>query len=204
VPSEDARLEDFEDGDSRLFGGFEREGYWYTATDKTPGSKVFPPEGKFQPTKLPEGEATLENQLAAHFTAEGEKDWGVTWGTTLRHVGSDAKCALNAGNFGGLRFRARGKGTVTLRFGQPETVASEYGGRCAERCWDLHGTVLHLSEEWLTREVRWDQLQQGGWGKSVRFDPKRVLGIEFMASPTNMPADFWIDDLAWIPAPPAS
>ena len=26
-PSDDARLEDFEDGDSRLFGGFEREGY---------------------------------------------------------------------------------------------------------------------------------------------------------------------------------
>jgi hypothetical protein len=198
--SEDARVEDFEDGDNRLFGGFEREGYWYTATDKTPGSSVFPPEGKFEASKLPEGEATLDNAWAAHFSADGEKDWGATWGTTLRHVGTRAKCSLNVGNFRGLRFRARGKGTVSLRFGMPETVAAEYGGRCVERCWDLHGVTLHLSEGWQVREVRWEQLQQGGWGKSVRFDPKHLLGAEFMAAPANLPADFWIDDLEWIRA----
>lgn len=200
--SEDARVEDFEDGDNRLFGGFEREGYWYSATDHTPDSTVFPPEGTFQASKLPDGEATLDNQLAAHFTAAGEKDWGVTWGTTLRHVGSTGKCALNVGSFRGLRFRTRGTGTVTLRFGMPENVAAEYGGRCVERCWDLHSTTLHLSSDWQTREVHWDQLQQGGWGKPVRFDPKHLLGIEFMASPANLPADFWIDDLEWIPAEP--
>ncbi len=198
--SEDVRVEDFEDGDNRLFGGFEREGYWYSATDHTPGATVFPPAGTFQPSKLAEGEATLENQLAAHFTAEGEKDWGVTWGTTLRHVGPASKCAFNVGKFAGLRFRARGKGSVSLRFGMPDTVAAEYGGRCVERCWDLHGTIIHLSDDWRVREVRWDQLQQGGWGKSVRFDPRRILGIEFAASPKYLPADFWVNDFSWIVA----
>ena len=201
--SDEAHVEDFEDGDNRLFGGFEREGYWYSATDHTPSSSVFPPEGTFQASKLPDGEATLDNQMAAHLTAEGQKDWGVTWGTTLRHVGAAGKCALNVSRFRGLRFRARGTGSVTLRFGMPEDVASEYGGRCVERCWDLHSTTLHLSPDWQTREVRWDQLQQAGWGKAVRFDPERLLSIELAASPANLPANLWVDDLAWIPAEPA-
>lgn len=201
-PSDDARVENFEDADNRLFGGFEREGYWYSATDQTPGSNVFPPEGKFEATKLPPAEATLDNLFAAHFTAEGEKDWGVTWGTTLRHVGAQGKCALNVSRFAGLRFRARGTGTVSVRFGMPETVATEHGGRCAEGCWDMHSFPLHLSSDWQVREIRWDQLQQGGWGKSVRFDPARLLGLEFMASPANLPADVWLDDLEWIRAAP--
>ena len=197
--SQDIRVEDFEDGDNRLFGGFEREGYWYSATDHTPASSIFPPDGTFKTSELPGAEATVENRMAGHFTAEGQKDWGAVWGSTLRHVGDSAKCSLNLGNFRGLRFRARGKGSVRVRFGMPETVASEYGGRCAERCWDVHETTLRLTEGWQTHEVRWDQLQQEGWGKSVQFDSKRLLGIEFAAKPGNLPADFWIDDLVWIP-----
>jgi hypothetical protein len=196
--SEDARVEDFEDADNRLFGGFEREGYWYSASDHTPESSIFPPDGSFKTSELPAAEATALNRTAAHFSADGQKDWGAVWGTTLRHVGDSAKCSLNVGQFQGLRFRVRGKGSVRLRFGMPETVASEYGGRCTERCWDVHEATLHLTEEWQTREVRWDQLQQGGWGKSVRFDPKHLLSLEFAAKPGNLPADFWLDDLAWI------
>ncbi|HET7538742.1 MAG TPA: carbohydrate binding domain-containing protein [Polyangiaceae bacterium] len=196
--SQDSRVEDFEDGDNRLFGGFEREGYWYSATDHTPDSRIFPADGAFKASELPAVEATVDNRMAGHFSAQGQKDWGAVWGTTLRHVADSAKCSLNAGHFAGLRFRARGKGSVRVRFGMPETVASEYGGRCSERCWDVHELALHLTEDWQSREVRWDQLQQEGWGKSVHFDPKRLLGIEFAAKPDNLPADFWIDDLVWI------
>ena len=199
-PSEDARLEDFEDGDSRLFGGFEREGYWYSASDHTAGSTIFPAEGKFEPSKLPAQEATPNNAFAGHFTAAGQKDWGVTWGTTLRHVGATAKCALNASKFRGIRFRVRGSGAVSLRFGMPDTVAAEFNGRCVEHCWDVHGVVIRLGDAWQTHEITWDQLQQAGWGKPVRFDPQHLLSLELAASPANLPADFWIDDLEWLAA----
>jgi len=202
--SEDARLDDFEDGDNRLFGGFEREGWWFTATDHTQGGTVFPPDGKFEPVKLG-AEATVDNQFAAHFTGSGYTDWGITWGVTLQHVGASAKCPLNAGNFAGIRLRARGKGSVLLRFGMPETTAAEFGGSCTEKCWDLHSYALRLSEDWQTREIRWDQLQQGGWGKSVRFDPRRLLSLHFAAGPQQLPADVWLDDIEWLrSAPPAS
>lgn len=199
--SQDARLDDFEDGDHRLFGGFEREGWWYTATDHTQGATVFPPDGKFEPTRLG-SEGTLDNQFAAHLTANGYADWGVSWGVTLHHVGASAKCPLNAGNFGGIRLKARGKGTLLLRFGMPETTAAEFGGSCTEKCWDLHSYVLRLTDDWQTREIRWDQLQQGGWGKSVRFDPRRLLSLQFAASPKEMPIEAWLDDIEWLPATP--
>lgn len=196
--STDAHFEDFEDGDNRLFGAFEREGYWYTATDHTPGGTVFPPDGKFETTALPEKEATPDNRVAAHFTAQGYKDWGAVWGVTLRHVGA-AKCPLNAAPFSGLKFRVRGKGEIQVRFGMPETIATEYGGSCTEKCYDMHGTTLHLSDDWQVREVRFDRLQQGGWGKSVRFDPTRLLSLEFRAAPDKMPVEVWLDDFEWIP-----
>ncbi|MFZ5893953.1 MAG: hypothetical protein ACOY0T_23020 [Myxococcota bacterium] len=199
--SEDARLDDFEDGDHRLFGGFEREGWWFTATDHTQGATVFPPDGKFEPVKLG-AEGTPENQYAAHLTANGHTDWGVSWGVTLHHVGAAAKCPLNAGNFAGIRLKARGKGTILLRLGMPETTAAEFGGSCTEKCWDLHTFVLHLSDDWQTREIRWDQLQQGGWGKSVRFDPRRLLSLQFAATPKYLPADVWVDEIEWLKSTP--
>ncbi len=200
--SEDARLDDFEDGDHRLFGGFEREGWWFTATDHTPGAQVFPAEGKFEPVSLA-SEGTPENQFAAHLRASGQTDWGVTWGTTLAHVGAEAKCPLNAGHFAGLRLRARGKGVLLVRFGMPETTAAEFGGSCSDKCWDMHSFLLRLSDAWETREIRWDQLQQGGWGKSVRFDPARLMSLQFAATVPNLPADAWLDDVEWIrPASP--
>jgi hypothetical protein len=201
--SEDARLDDFEDGDHRLFSGFEREGWWFTATDHTQGGTVFPPDGKFEPVKLG-AEATLDNQFAAHLTGSGYTDWGISWGVTLQHVSPSAKCPLNVGSFAGIRLRARGKGTVLMRFGMPETTAAEFGGSCTDKCWDLHSYPLRLSEEWQTREIRWDQLQQGGWGKSVRFDPRRLLSLQFAAKPEYLPADVWLDDIEWLRAAPAA
>ena len=70
----------------------------------------------------------------------------------------------------------------------PETIATEYGGSCTEKCYD-----------WQVREVRFDRLQQGGWGKSVRFDPTRLLSLEFRAAPDKMPVEVWLDDFEWIP-----
>jgi hypothetical protein len=197
--SEDVRLDDFEDGDNRLFGGFEREGWWFTATDHSQGGTVFPPDGKFEPVKLG-AEGTLDNQFAAHLTGSGYTDWGISWGVTLHHVDAKAKCPLNAGNFAGIRLRARGKGSILMRFGIPETTGAEFGGSCTEKCWDLHTYVLRLSDDWQVREVRWDQLQQGGWGKSARFDPKRLLSLQFAAPPQNQPADVWLDDIEWVRA----
>ena len=51
--SDVALLDDFEDGDHKLFKAFEREGWWFGASDKTEGSTIYP-TGDLKAEVLPE------------------------------------------------------------------------------------------------------------------------------------------------------
>ncbi len=199
-PGDVTLLDDFEDGDNKPFKAFQREGWWFSASDNTEGSKISP-SGSFAPDKLPAAQATKTNQLAAHFSAAGQKQWGVTWGTTLRWVDKGIRCPFNGSAFVGVRFRGKGPAEVRISVGLPETFPPDSGGSCKEGCWDTHGMPIHLSDRWDDYVVRWDHLQQGGWGAQARFDPKRMLGLSFSVNAKNLPADFWIDDIEFIPAP---
>jgi len=193
-----ALLDDFEDADNKLFKAFQREGWWFTAADNTEGSHVSPM--KFAPEKLPEAEATKDNGYAVHFTASGQKDWGAVWGVTLKWESKGIRCPFNASNFAGIRFRARGPGAMRVTVGIPETMPSEAGGSCKAKCYDSYGKVVHMSQCWDEYLVRWDQLQQGGWGNEARFDPARVIQLAFTARVEDLPADFWLDDIALVTA----
>jgi hypothetical protein len=192
-----ALLDDFEDGDAKLFKAYQREGWWFSATDNTEGSQISPL--KFAGEKLSEAEATKDNAFAAHLTASGQKDWGVVWGTTLRWESNGIRCPLNASAFAGIRFRAKGPATVRVAFGIPETEPADgAGGSCKSRCFDTHGKIVHLGNCWDEYLVRWDQLQQGGWGNEARFDPARLLQLAFAVTPNELPADLWVDDIALV------
>jgi hypothetical protein len=201
--SDVALLDDFEDGDSKLFKGFQREGWWFVATDNTEGSKVRPPAGKFEPERLPKDKASKDNLFAAHFSAEGQKEWGVVWGTTLRWVKEGVRCPLNASSFGGIRFRAKGPGRITVKFGTPATTPAEGDGACKQKCYDFHAKLVILSDRWDAYEVHFDRVQQGGWGTDARFDSSRLMSLNFAAGPKDLPVDFWVDDIEFLPLPAA-
>lgn len=197
-PADHALLDDFEDGDNKVFKAFHREGWLYVATDDSPG-QVFPPKGDMRPERLPDA-SVPDQQFALHGTASGFNAWGVTWGTTLRWVGEGSKCPLNVENFAGIRFRARGKGSLFVRFGTWDTVPPEFEGKCKNRCWDAHSKRVYFTDEWQQQVVLWSQLQQAGWGTEARFDTKHVLNLNFAAEAKDQPVDFWIDDLEFITA----
>ena len=194
-------LDDFEDGDNKLFKGFQREGWWFVATDSTEGSKVRPPAGKFAPERLPKDKASKDNLFAGHFSAEGQKEWGVVWGTTLRWVSQGVRCPLNASSFGGIRFRAKGPGSITVKFGIPATTPAEGDGACKQKCYDFHAKLVILSDRWDAYEVHFDRVQQGGWGTDARFDPSRLMSLNFAAGPKDLPVDLWVDDIEFLPLP---
>lgn len=198
-PGEGLLLDDFEDGDHKVFKDFHREGWWYTATDGSEGETVSPPPSGFVPSALPAEEASPENEMAAHLTAQGMKDWGVSWGTTLSFVKDGLRCPFNASAFDGISFRAKGPGTIVLRVNTPRTIPPELGGVCKERCWDTHAKLFRIKEGWNEYSVRWEQLQQGGWGTEARFDKARIQSINFTADPKILPVDLWIDDLRFLP-----
>jgi hypothetical protein len=198
-PGDVTLLDDFEDGDHQLFKAFEREGWWFAAADSTEGATLSPDRGRFAPERLPSADASKDNVFAAHMKAQGEKDWGAVWGFSLRWERAGIRCPYNLSAFGGIRFRARGPGTVRVSFGIPETQTAEVGGTCTSGCWDLHTKVIYLSDHWDDYVVRWDRLEQGGWGTEARFDPARVLDLNFGVKPKDLPIDFWVDDIAVIP-----
>jgi hypothetical protein len=197
--SDTALFDDFEDGDNKAFKGFEREGWWWSATDTTPDAKIVPAKDAFSAERLPAGDATNDNLFAAHFMAEGQKEWGAVWGSTLAWTNGGIKCPFNASGFAGVTLRAKGKGSISIRLGQPETIGGDGGGQCKERCYDSYGKRLFLTPEWQTFSVPWEKLQQEGWGTQVRFDPGRLIQIAFAANVKDLPVDFWVDDIAFIP-----
>jgi hypothetical protein len=196
-PSQGSLIDDFEDGDGRLFKFFERDGFWFGAGDKTEGSSVSP-SGTFAAELLPAVESTKENRYAAHLAASGQKEWGVVWGSALQWTSKGLKCPLNVSAFAGLRFRAKGPGKVRVSVAVPEVTPRDGGGTCTERCYDAHGKLFELSDAWDSYEMRWEKLQQGGWGAEVRFDRTRLVALNFSADPKNLPIDFWIDDLEFV------
>lgn len=202
-PGETVLIDDFEDGDNRPFKEFQREGYWYSAADTTPG-EMSPKPNTFAAEALAEVESTPQNRMAAHFTASGYADWGVVWGTSLRWVDAGVKCPFNGSNYAGVKFRAKGNGRIRVNFGIPETIPKEYDGTCTERCYDTHSRVVLLTPEWETYEVPWAQLQQWGWGTQARFDATRVLSLQFAVDGKNLPVDFWLDDVAFIEQTPTA
>jgi hypothetical protein len=195
--SETKLIEDFEDTDNQLFKAFQREGWWYVAVDETSGT-VTPTVGEFKATALPEGEATVENRYALYGKADGFNDWGVVWGTTLRWVDDGLQCPFNASKFVGLKFRVKGTGQLHLKIGNPKTVPAEFEGKCKERCWDTHGQRIPLTAQWQPHVVRFDKLQQGGWGSEAAFDPERWINLNFSVDGKNLPVEFWLDDIEFI------
>jgi hypothetical protein len=197
-PSDTALLDDFEDGDPAAFGGFQREGWWFSVGDPTEGGRLTPEHGNFRPERLPFAEGRRDNVFAAHLRADGQKDWGAVWGVSLHWASRGVRCPLNLSGFAGLRFRAKGPGTVRVAFGVPETEPAEAGGTCTSGCYDVHTKVVYLNDHWDDYFVPWNRLGQGGWGAQARFDPARIVSLQFAAKPADLPADFWIDDVAFV------
>jgi hypothetical protein len=160
---------------------------------------VIKPIGKFTAELLPAAEATKENRYAAQFSASGQKDWGASWGSTLTWTKKGIHCPLNLSGFAGVRFRAKGPGRIQMALAVPEVMPKEYRGTCVDHCYDFHGKMFTLSDHWEAYTMRWERLQQGGWGVEARFTPSRIVQLNIKASVETLPIDFWVDDLELIP-----
>jgi hypothetical protein len=47
--------------------------------------------------------------------------------------------------------------------------------------------------------MRWEKLQQGGWGTEARFTPERILNLGINVDVKALPIDMWLDDVELIP-----
>lgn len=148
-------------------------------------------------TKSPTGSFASElssdgNGSAMHFTGSGYVTWGAGIG---REFDPPSDCK---GRALGIRFRAKGSGTLTFAMPVAAVVPTAEGGTCSAgaECNDSHQVAVPLTAQWETHEVLFSSLTQSpDWGLTASFDAENVLELLFTARPESMPFDFWIDDI---------
>lgn len=188
---DEALIDDFEDGNGALLDVAGRVGHWSTANDGT-GTQT--PAAGTSPSPVAGG--ANGSGYAMHTTGSGFSDWGAGLQIDLNNPGNGAASRLpyDASGFDGVRFFARGSGTVRVEFVVRGVVESNAGGTCTTGCYDAHGFSIELGSEWQEYVVGFSQVAQESWGTEVNFSPSDLLAINFkMLSLASF--DFWLDDL---------
>ena len=184
-------IDDLEDGDGVIIAADGRSGFWYTANDGTAGTQTPVPGTNF----VPASGGAHGSAYYARTTGRAFADWGAALCIMLHQVGDNA-CRYNAASTSGLRFAARGTGTITVSFATAATVPIENGGSCFSGCFDYHSTTFTLSSTWLTRQIAYTSLAQGGWGTPAYFQASALMYIEFAAGPATA-FDIGLDDVSF-------
>jgi hypothetical protein len=84
----------------------------------------------------------------------------------------------------GISLWAKGKATMLVSLAMPELIPEDEGGTCKDKCYDYHGFDIDVnSTSWKKFTIPFVDLNQGGWGKAVKFNPAKVakLQIDFPA-----------------------
>ena len=190
APGQDPLIDDMEDENARILIREGRSGVWMVLGDSK--AKQTPRAGQNAfPVPIPDGR-------------DGSRYAVRVFGGRQQNPGPAASLGLSPGRcydasaYAGLEFWARGKSRIHVRVTMIDVMAAEFGGLCRKDCYDSHVEPVDLSPEWTLHRIRWEELEQVGWGRPEVFDPRRLLSIEFSVLPADTPFDFWIDDVAFI------
>jgi sialate O-acetylesterase len=82
---------------------------------------------------------------------------------------------VDLSRYGAIRFRCRGYGHLKFHSLQPDVDD-----------WDNFAAgLIHLTPEWRTHTIRFEDLSQAGWGKRRTFTPTRLSGAVFEVQPAE-------------------
>ncbi len=178
-------IHDVEDGVSSVEVGGAR-GTWYISSDDATSRT---PNGDFTKGSGIEGPGVRGSEYALHGSLEvpANAEWGGVAQLTF-------DTPISASQWEGVKFFAKGSGTVTVKLVSANTVPTDQGGTCTTGCSDSHGSRLTLSADWTEVKVYFDQVRQVGFGTEVDFDPTALLGVGIQAQDPGS-YDFWVDDL---------
>jgi hypothetical protein len=179
-------IDDLEDGDAVTPNGL---GGWYVGPA---------PQLPSDASDLPVPGGPGRSRFAAHTTSPGGPE-------TQAWVGVALGCSRDVRRLDGYRFAIKGTGSFYAKVVTLDTTATEFGGTCVEEvadptttnCSDHYSTTEPLTltdDRWYECSVRFEDLDQIGWGTCVAFDRKAVTGIEIVPE-WETAFDLTIDDV---------
>ena len=184
-------FDDFEDGNARLFVADGRAGSW--RTNAPPGTKLSPPPGALAfPVAIPRGRG--DSKKALRLSAQRFKEGAAGLVATFTPPG----VCYDASAYAGVSFFARGTARIAFRVTMIDSMEKRWGGLCETRCYDAHAKAVDAGADFARHDVRWSELEQGGWGTAVPFDPRRILNVDFSVEAADTPFEVWIDDVRFL------
>lgn len=189
-------IDDLEDGDITTLPVLGGQGDWFTVND---GS------GQQFPFPCALASAAETGGRAMHTFGQGFVSAAGGYsllGFRLNSNQNGCKKAVDASQYTGIEFLARGQGV--LRFFIGTTAVNPPGdlGTCEVGCYDAHGLSISLNESWGLYRIPFRYLSQEGWGTIAPFDPAQLLSVMWSAKVERgsiVPSscfDFWIDQVA--------
>ncbi len=194
----EAKIEDGEDNNNQTMVQDGRSGYWYTYVD-TEGSTVTPTAGAQGGVFQPSPGGANGSQYAMRFHGDISNANIVFSGMGMNFV--DPKGPYDASKYKGVSFWAKkAPGTTpNVRVKFPDVNTDPDGGVCSA-CYNDHGRVIKLTDEWTQYFLAFDSLsQERGWGspKTGSLDATQVYAIQFQVNDKGQKYDIWVDDIAF-------
>lgn len=180
-------LDDFEQG-LRTVGS--QDGSWFSFSDGSNGTFTW---------ETTESEAQEGSLL--HVRSSNFGEWSGFGLEVSGALGQASRCALDAHEFKGIRFVARGSGELRVRASTVGTVPSYDGGTCpnGEACYDQPGAFVHLTSEPQLVELPFCGMRIQGLydAEPAHFDAAEFVGLNFIIQSYLQEGDveIWIDDL---------
>lgn len=176
-------IADFEDCSSAILRNEGREGYFYDYHDGSAGTFTVDVESG-----------------ALHITSADWTAWGVGFACGLGPLLDEpAYCSYDASRYAGIRFRAKGRGTIRLNVATVANVMVEEGGACdrGDNCYDWPGDPTMLTDDWQTVEIPFCAMSPEGWGgEAAPLDSGEIASLHFRMN-AGQDVDFWLDDIAF-------
>jgi hypothetical protein len=184
----DALIDDFEHKDGAIYPRGGRHGAWITFNDGT-GMQT-PASGMPLVPELWAGDAGSGSH-ALHTSGTSFTTWGAAVQVSLSSMPYDAQ------GYSGIRFTYASTTPLIFGVGTVATTPPPQGS-CASDCYGHFGVRLPASARLTTVEASWDELYQS-FGAPAVFDPTQLLALQWNF-PVGSPFDFWLDDVAFVPA----
>jgi endoglucanase len=189
-------IDSLEDGDAAICATAGRTGAWFVTNDGT---------GTQSPSTAADISALLSaprgaSLRAAHASGSGFTSWGAILGVILND-GPSYPLYYDASGHAGIRFHARGVGTVRVGVTAGRTRPAPEGHCVDPGCNRPFQASVTLTSTWVPVLLRFDALRSGttasnGAGYMTAQDQREILTIEFLAS-GGASFDYWIDDIGF-------
>lgn len=182
-------VDDFEDGDLLLDARADLHGTWYVNNDGT-GQQAPTPGAEEDGLLVVAPGSPQSPAFALHTSGAAFEQWGAFAGARL-NASRSQPCNYDLSQYDGLRFYAKGEGSVRVNIGTVATTPIVDGGSCAGSMCSDYGIRISLTRDWSEVDARFDALTQPSWATPADFNPALGLRLSFWSESEDF--DFWID-----------